>query len=469
MIDKVIAYVEAHKSEYVERLKDILRIQSISTEPAHDADTRRAAEWVRKVFADCGLKAELVETKRHPAVLAESGGAALVAAGGKAGGGKAGGPSVLIYGHVDVQPTGDLSLWKSPPFEPTVRDNAIYARGSADDKGQVLCHVFAAEAWMKTAGKLPVNAKYLIESEEEISSPNLEKVIRDHKSRLACDYVALSDTSKLDADTPAITYGTKGLVYREIVVYGPKQDLHSGAFGGTVTNPGNALAKIIASLRDANNRVTIPGFYDDVRELDRAEREQLLKLPFNEEKYKADLGVAELDGETGYPTVLRKWVRPTLDVNGLLGGFTGPGASTIIPSKAMAKVSMRMVPDQDPWKISEAFEAAVRKAAPKGVRLEILQHGTCAAYVCPLDSPGMKAAAGAIEAAYGKPPVFMREGGSLPILPMFKAVLGAESLMLGFSDPHCNLHGPNEWLGLDDFHKGIKAAAHFLDRLAKAQ
>ncbi len=461
MINKVIEYIEANRESYVERLMELLRIQSISTDPQCKEATRRAGEWIKAVFDGCGIKAELAETPGHPSVMADGGGPMD-----RSTAQRAVAPTVLVYGHYDVQPTGDESLWDSPPFEPTIRDGAIYARGSADDKGQVLVHLLAAEAWMKTAGKLPVRAKYLIEGEEEISSPNLEAVIRDNRERLACDYIALSDTSKLNADTPAITYGTKGLVYKEITVYGPKQDLHSGSFGGAVGNPGNALASIIASLKDIYNRCTIPGFYDDVRELDDAEREQLLNLPFDEAAYRQSLGVDELVGERGYPTQLRKWVRPTLDVNGICGGFTGEGASTIIPAKVMAKVSMRLVPDQDPAKISQAFDQTVKAAAPAGVRVEVHTHASCGPYVSELGSPGMTAAAAAIEAAWGKAPVFMREGGSLPILPMFKEILGADSIMMGFCDPNSNVHGPNEWLGLDDFHNGIKAAAHFLDKLA---
>ncbi len=455
MIDKVIAHIDANKDAYVNRLKEFLAIQSISTDPAHAGEVRKAGVWVHKLLAGCGIKSELVDTPRHPAVIAE--------------GGPAAGPAVLIYGHYDVQPTGDLSLWHSKPFEPTVKDGNIVARGAADDKGQVLVHLLAAEAWMKVAGKLPAHVKFLIEGEEEISSPNLEDVIRKNKDRLACDYIALSDTSKLNAETPAITYGTKGLVYKEVICTGPKQDLHSGAFGGTVSNPGNAVAALIAAMHDADRRVAIPGFYDDVHDLSDAEKKQLMALPFDEAKYKTTLGVAELAGERGYVTQLRKWVRPTCDVNGMFGGFTGPGASTIVPAKMTVKVSMRLVPDQNPEKISAAFDKFVRDNAPPGIKVEILNHGRCGAYVANLDSPGMRAAAAAVEAAYGKKPVFMREGGSLPILPMFKQVLGADSIMMGFCDPNCNLHGPNEWLALDDFHKGIKAAAHFMDKLAGAK
>ncbi len=456
MIDQVIAHVESQKDANVERMLDLLRIPSISTDPEHKPDMARGAAWVHRFFTDCGLESEIVEMGGHPAVLADSGPP------------EGAGPTILVYGHYDVQPVGDESLWHSPAFDPTVRDGAVYARGAADDKGQVLAHMIAVEGWKKVAGKLPVRVKFLVEGEEEIGSPSLEGIIRAHRERLACDYVALSDTPKFDATIPAITYGTKGMVYKEIVLRGPKQNLHSGSYGGTLTNPGNALATIIHSLRDVDNRVTIPGFYDDVRELTEQERENIGKLPFDEAGYLAATGAPGLDGEKGYSTIERRWIRPTLDVNGLLSGFTGKGASTVIPAEAMAKASMRIVPDQDPRRISQAFDDAVRAAVPDTVKLEILTHATCPPYVAQLESPGMKAAARAMEAGFGVAPVFTREGGSLPILPLFKEVLGADSLMMGLCHPDCNAHGPDEFFGVDDFHNGIKTAAHFLHLLAQA-
>jgi acetylornithine deacetylase/succinyl-diaminopimelate desuccinylase-like protein len=456
VIDKVIARIDAGKDDFVKRLNDFLRIESISTDPEHKGDMRLGAEWVQRVLTECRIKCEVLDTPGHPCVLADSGP------------GSSGGPTVLIYGHYDVQPTGDLSLWHSPPFEPTVRDGLLYARGSADDKGQVLAHVLAAECWMKVAGRLPIRVKFLIEGEEEVGSSSLEKIIRDNRDGLACDYVALSDTPKFDETTPAITYGTKGLVYKEIIVTGPKQNLHSGSYGGTLTNPGNALATIIAALRDADNRVTIPHFYDDVRELTGEERARLKELPFDESAYLAAMGAPALTGEKGYGTLERRWARPTVDVNGMFGGFTGEGASTIIPAKVSAKVSMRIVPDQNPDKVSKAFDEAVRALCPPGVMVEIRSHGACAAYVTPMDSPGMRVAADAMEAGFGKRPYFIREGGTLPILPLFKEVLGADSLMMGFCVPDCNAHGPNEFMALSDFHAGIKTAAHFMHLLARA-
>ncbi len=456
MIDKVVAHLEANRKTAEQWLMDFLKIASISTDPARKADTRRAGEWVLKLLAGCGIKAELIDTPGHPCILADTGPVD-------------GGPTVLIYGHYDVQPVGDESLWKSSPFEPTVRDGNVFARGSADDKGQVLTHMLAAEAWMKAAGKLPTRYKFLIEGEEEIGSPNLEKIIREHKDRLACNYIALSDTPKFDEKTPAITYGTKGLVYKEITVTGPKQDLHSGSYGGTLTNPGNALCKIVNSLRDNDNRVTIPGFYDDVKPLTANEKSKMKELPFDEEAYRKSMGAPSLEGEKGYSTLERRWARPTVDVNGLFGGFMGKGGSTIIPAKVGCKISMRIVPDQNFEKISKAFDAAVLAAAPPGVKVEVHTHSQCAPYAAPIDSPGMKAAADALEAGFGKRPVFIREGGTLPILPLFKQVLGADSLMLGFCMPDCNAHGPNEFFGLSDLHNGAKAAAHFMANIAKCR
>jgi len=452
-MDKVLAYIEGHKKDFLDRFCDLLRVQSTSAQSDHRADVRKAAEMTLGFLKQAGIKGQVMETAGHPAVVADSGD----------GPGKA---KALIYGHYDVQPEGDLKLWHSPPFEPTIRDGAVYARGSADDKGQMLTHVFAAEAWMKTHGKLPVRVKYLIEGEEEVGSPSLPDFIKQHKERLACDYVALSDTSQLKAGVPAITYGTRGLVYMEVFLYGPKQNLHSGSFGGTIANPANVLAAMIASMKDAKHRVTIPGFYDDVARLSDKEKKALGELPFDEKEYLAELGSPAAVGEEGFTTNERRWVRPTLEVNGIIGGYTGEGASTVIPAQASAKVSMRLVPNQHAEKIRDAFEAYVGKVCPPTVRLEIKRHGAADAYMIPLDSPGIAAAARAVEKGFGKKPVFMREGGSLPILPMFKQVLGADSLLMGFCMPTCNAHGPNEFFHVHDFEAGIRTAAHFLAEIA---
>jgi len=456
VIDSVIAYVQARTDEYSSKLSDFLRIPSISTDPAAKQAMRQAAEWCVRFFDDCGIEAEIVETAGHPAVLADTGPADRA------------GPTVLIYGHYDVQPTGDLGLWDSAPFEPVVREGRIYARGSADDKGQVFAHMVAAQAWKRAHGKLPVRMKFLIEGEEEIGSVNLGQLVIDHADRLACDYVCLSDSPKLDADTPAITFGTKGLLYKEVIYTGPKQDLHSGSFGGTVTNPANALAQLVARMKDADNRVAIPGYYDDVAESSQAELALLNKAPFDEEAYRQSLGSPALDGEKGFSTMERRWIRPTLDVNGLLSGFVGPGASTIIPARAMAKISMRLVPNQVVDTISQAFDDFVRSHTPPGVNVEILTHSGAEAYLCPVDHVGLAKAASAVRAGFGVEPAFIREGGTLPILPFFKKVLGAESIMIGLCVPNCNNHGPNEFFVLDDLYKGILTGVHLAVEMARA-
>ncbi len=449
----VLEYLDEQRETFRGRLMELLAVPSISAQSAHNEDIRRAAELVARYLELAGLRAEIISTAGHPVVLADSGPADS-------------GPTVLVYGHYDVQPEGDLSLWHSPPFEPTVRDGTVFARGAADDKGQMLTHIFAVEAWMKAMGKVPTRVKFLIEGEEEVGSKSLDAFVKANAARLACDYVAISDTPQFRAGLPAITYGTRGLVYKEIRVYGPKQNLHSGSFGGTIVNPANALATILARLRDENCRVTIPGFYDDVEEPAMEERARLRALPLDEKAYLEELGSPAAVGENGWTTTERRSVRPTLDVNGLLSGYTGEGSSTIIPSHAMAKVSMRIVPNQDPQRVSELFDAAVRAACPAGVRLEIMNHAAAPAYVAPLDSPGMKAAERAVAAAFGVKPVFMREGGTLPILALFKQVLGADCIMMGFCMPNCNAHGPNEFFHLRDFEAGMRTAAHFLQEVS---
>jgi len=455
MINQVLEYVNENQGRYLHRLKDFLRIPSISTDPAHKADMRAAAEWACNQLTSCGIEAQIIETQGHPCVVGDSGP------------GDGAGPTILIYGHYDVQPTGDRALWEGDPFEPREVDGNIVARGAADNKGQVLAHLLAAEAWKKVAGTLPVRCKFLVEGEEEIGSQHLKPILEGHRGRLACDYVVISDTAKLDADTPAITYGTKGMAYMEIEVIGPKQDLHSGSFGGSVTNPGNALCRIIASLKDSDDRVTIPGFYDDVQEVSGRERQMINALPFSETQYLNMVGSPSLNGEAGFTTPERRGIRPTLDVNGLFGGFMGEGMATIVPKKVGAKVSMRLVPDQDPEKIARAFDEAVRSLTPDGVRVTTRLLAGCRAYVCPLDLPGLSAAKLAIKDGFGIEPVLMREGGSLPILPMFKQILGADSIMIGLCRPDANIHGPNEFFVKDDFFAGIRTSACFMRHLAQ--
>ncbi|MCG8404508.1 MAG: dipeptidase [Phycisphaerales bacterium] len=451
-VEKAIAYLNDNKDRFREELFDYLRIASISAQSQHATDVRKAAEWTRDRCLAAGLNAEIADTPGHPAVIAE---------------GKPipGQPTIMVYGHYDVQPEGDTALWDTGPFDPVVQDGKIVCRGAADDKGQLFCAILAAEAWMKTAGALPINVKFCLEGEEEVGSSNLERVVSEHKDRLACDYVLIHDTAQFGTDAPAVTTATKGLVYKEVVVKGPRKDLHSGSFGGAVANPANELARLIASFHDANGRVAIPGFYDRVKEMSEEEVEMMNGLPYDETALLDDLGSPKTYGEQGYHSLHRRWARPTLDVNGIYGGYMKEGSSTIIPSFAGAKISMRLVPDQDAAEISRLFDETVRHRIPDTVRVEIEHHADCDAYLADLESDGMKAAREAVKIGFGKAPVLIREGGSLPILPMFKSILGADSLMVGYAQPNCNLHSPNEFLHVRDFEAGMRTTAALLGLL----
>jgi acetylornithine deacetylase/succinyl-diaminopimelate desuccinylase-like protein len=452
-LGRVDAYLEAHRSDFEEQLKALIRIPSVSAQPDHDADTRRAAEFIRGDLAAIGVKTELIETKGHPIVYGES-----LNAPGK--------PTLLIYGHYDVQPPEPLEPWLSAPFEPTVRDGNLYARGATDDKGQMFTHLKSAEAWLKAGGGLPVNVKFLIEGEEEVGGANLEAFVAANHAKLACDYAVISDTSQFAPGMPAITYGLKGLAYFELIVHGAKVDLHSGTFGGAVANPLNALATILASLKGPDGRILIPGFYGPVRSLADWERAEFAGLPFLEEEFRASLGVTSLEGETGYTTLERKAARPTCDVHGLYGGYQGPGPKTVLPCKAGAKLSFRLVPDQDPKTVSGQFHAHVKQVCPPGVTYEIIDHHGAPAVLVGVDSPGVRAAVRAVESGFGKAPVFIREGGSIPVVGLLKTELGVDTLLLGWGQNDDNLHGPNEKFCLADFHRGIKTSAHLLAEMA---
>lgn len=454
-MDKAIQFLRSKRAEHLEWARELCRIPSISTKPENAGDVRKAVEWTRDVCQQAGLKAEIHETKRHPLVYAEHCQAP-------------GAPTLLVYGHVDVQPTGDLKLWDADPFEPVVKNDWLICRGSADDKGQVLLHIRAAQAWLQAEGKLPVNLKFLIEGEEEIGSPNLPTFVQGHKDKLACDAVIISDTGMHADGYPTITCGTRGMVYKEVHLFGPSHDLHSGSFGGSVANPANVLAGIIASLHDADRRVTIPGFYDDVVNLSDAERKELGKLPFDQAQYMKDLGVPGLMGEKGYTPNEQRTIRPTLDVNGIFGGFQGEGSNTIIPAWAGAKMSMRLVPNMSGPKVSKLFDEAITARCPDSVRLKIINHEpACDAYMSPMDSKEMAAAKQALHEAFDHDVALIREGGSLPILPMFKQALGAECLLLGFASPNCNAHGPNEKARIPDLDRGAEAIARFFAYVAK--
>jgi acetylornithine deacetylase/succinyl-diaminopimelate desuccinylase-like protein len=446
-------YLEAHRADFEGQLMALLRVPSISAQPDHDADTRRAATMVWDDLRSMGLAAELIETRRHPIVSAEWLGAP-------------GGPTLLVYGHYDVQPAEPLEPWLSPPFEPTIRQGNIYARGATDDKGQMLTHLKAAEAWLKTAGRLPVNVRFLIEGEEEVGGAGLEAFVAENAGRLACDFAVISDTSQFAPGMPAITYGLKGLAYFELLVQGANRDLHSGTFGGAVANPINALCSILASLKGPDGRIQIPGFYDDVRPLEDWERAEFAKLPFSEVEFQRDLAVGALVGEEGYTTLERKWARPTCDINGIFGGYSGPGPKTVLPCKAGAKLSFRLVPDQDPRAIDRLFREHVARVCPPGVTYEIITHHGAPAVLVDVDTPAVRAATRAIEAGFGTRPVFMREGGSIPVVGLIKQHLGVDTLLLGWGQNDDNLHGPNEKFSIADFHRGIKSAAHLLAELA---
>ena len=446
-------YLDQHRDRHVAELKELLRIPSVSAQPDRHGDVRAAAEWCRRKLERCGLRAELLETSGQPIAYGEW----LKAPGA---------PTVLIYGHYDVQPPEPLDLWLSPPFEPTERNGNLYARGSTDDKGQMLTHLQAVEAWLQTSGRLPVNVKVLIEGEEEVGSGGLYGFLPANAAKLKCDVAAISDTSMFDHDMPAVTYGLKGLAYFELFVVGANTDLHSGSFGGAVQNPCNVLAEIIASLKGRHGRILVPGFYDDVVPLTEAERAAFRQLPFDEPKFFASLGLKEGFGETGFTTLERKGARPTCDVHGLWGGYQGEGAKTVLPNKAGAKVSFRLVPKQQPERIAAQLAAHVKALTPPGVTVELKVHHGAPACVVPLDSPYMKAASAALAHAFGKEPVFIREGGSIPIVGAFKETLGVDTLLLGYGLNDDAPHAPNEKFRLADYHRGIRANARLLEELA---
>jgi len=452
-MESLLSYLELHRNRYLTELTEFLSIPSVSTDSRHSGDVRRCARWVADQMLAIGLEnVQVLSTPGHPVVYGD-----WLGAPGK--------PTVLLYGHYDVQPPDPLDLWTSPPFEATIRDGNIYARGSADDKGQVFVHFKSIEAYLKKKGSLPVNLKLLIEGEEEIGSKNLERFVREHKSQLSADLALISDSSMFAKGVPSICYGLRGLAYMQIDVVGPNKDLHSGSFGGTILNPVQALAEIIAGLHDKNGKVAIPGFYKDVRLLATKERKAFSKLPWSDKNYAQDLGVSQLHGEKGFTTLERMWVRPTLECNGVWGGFTGQGAKTVLPARASAKISMRLVPDQSSVKAAKLFEKHVRKIAPKGVKVTVNSlHGGEAA-ITPLDSPGMKAAAVALHKGFGKKPLFQREGGSIPIVVQFKQLLGLDTVLLGFGLPNENAHAPDEFLNLDNFFGGMRTSLYFFDEL----
>ena len=457
MLTTVSNYLDQHADRFLEELKEFLRIPTVSADPECKPHLVRGAEFVHKQLADLGMKAEIVPTAGHPIVYAEWLGAP-------------GAPTVMVYGHYDVQPPDPLDLWTTPPFEPTVRNGCLYARGATDDKGQVFTHIKSAEAWLKTVGKLPVNLKYVIEGEEEVGSRNLEDFLAARKDSLNCDVAVVSDTSQYAPNQPAITYGLRGILAVEVTVTGPKKDLHSGVFGGAVMNPATGLARMIASLHDDHGRVRIPGFYDAVQPLSDAERQQFLDLNFDEAAFKAELGITEVFGEAGFSTLERRWTRPTCEVNGLVSGYTGVGPKTIVPSKATVKITCRLVPSQDPHQLTEALHQYLKAQCPSSLSFEFTSYHGCPAFVFDPTSPYIEAAAEAIREAWGVQQVrLIREGGSIPVVQTFKDVLGVDTLLLGWGQNTDNLHSPNEHFSVADFHRGTKASASLWAKLAAMQ
>ena len=448
----VLDRIEREKEDYLEELKEFLRIPSVSTEPDHKADVLRCAEYLGERLRAAGLTVEMIETAGNPLVYGEWTGAP-------------GKPTVLFYGHYDVQPPDPLEEWRNPPFEPTVEGDELVARGATDDKGQCYTHVKAVAAMLAERATLPVNVKFLVEGEEEVGGEAIERFVRaDAGDKLACDAVVVSDSSMFGPGQPSLLYGLKGLCYMEIRVVGPNRDLHSGTFGGGVANPGNALCQIVGRLVDPQTgRVLVPGFYDEVQPLEEWERREFAALPFDESQYVADLAVSELFGEEGYTTLERVWARPTCDVNGLWGGYQGAGAKTVLPAKAGAKVSMRLVPDQDPQVIARRFADYVQSIAPPGVTVEAEYLHGAGPVLIDVQGPIAEAAMQAQEEIWGKCPVRVREGGSIPIVDTFAKVLGVPILLLGYGLPDDRLHSPNEKFNISHFYNGIRTTVRVLD------
>ncbi|MEL7497037.1 MAG: dipeptidase [Planctomycetota bacterium] len=454
-------YLQENRSRFESELFEWLRMASIGTDSAYDAEVRQAADWLADKFRGLELKTEIIETCGHPLVYAESPPIE-------------GAPVVLVYGHYDVQPPDPLELWDTPPFEPNVRDGKVYARGATDDKGQMITHLYGVEAYLKTKGALPVQVKYLIEGEEESGGEGLEAFLKGEydkevpvAEKLAADIVVISDCSQYAPGQPAITYGLKGIMYCQLNLKGPNRDLHSGSFGGSVNNPANALCEMLSQLKDAEGKVLIPGFYDNVLPLDDREREQFASLNFSDEEYKKEMGVDETFGEQGYTTLERRWARPTFDVNGLWSGYQGEGAKTVLPAEAGAKFSFRLVPNQDKETLAAALKTMLENICPPGIQMELeILHGA-PGFVLSLDSPYMDAAARAIESGFGTRPVFIRSGGSIPVVNNFKSLLGIDTLLLGWGQDDDDPHSPNEKFTLDDYHRGIHASACLWDEIAK--
>ncbi|MFN8498398.1 MAG: dipeptidase [Anaerolineae bacterium] len=453
MTDRALEFATERQRQALGELIQLLELPSISAQPVHASDVRRAAEWLAAHMRTIGLNNVTVHpTAGHPIVYGDWLGAP-------------GRPTVLIYGHYDVQPIDPLNMWSSDPFEPLERAGNLYGRGTSDDKGQAFTTLKAVEAYLKTSGAAPVNVRFILEGEEETGSAHLTPFIESHASLLAADVVLICDSAWVAPDAPTLIYGLRGLAYMEMEVIGPSQDLHSGAFGGPVDNPIGALCDILAHLKDEQGRVQIPGFYDKVQPLSNEERRELARISFDERQFCKDAGVAATAGEVGYSIVEQIGARPTLDIHGIIGGYTGPGAKTIIPSRVSAKVSMRLVPDQDPNEIADLFTAEVKRLAPPTVRVNVRTCHTSSPALVERDIPALRAAARALETAFGRPALFARDGGSIPVVTDFARCLGAPTVLMGFGLPDDNIHAPNEKFALTQFFGGIRAVIHFLGAL----
>jgi len=458
MTQSALEYAQAHQDDNLDHLFELLRIPSISTSVEHRDDILRAGDWLVTRMREIGLsRAETMPTAGHPVVYGEWMGAGP------------GAPTVLIYGHYDVQPTDPDEEWTRPPFEPTIQGDLLYARGASDNKGQHYVHLAATEAFFEAEGAPPVNLKFLIEGEEEIGSPNLGGFIQSNADLLACDVSLISDTGMVEARTPTIIYGVRGMAYMELEIQGPGRDLHSGSYGGVAHNPLQVMVEILSALHDDQGRVAIPGFYEKVRPLTEDERAEFKRIPFDEEAFRQEIGAPALwTGEVGYTPLERLGARPTLELHGIRGGFVGEGQKTVIPAKIVAKVSMRLVPDQDPLEIAKLFEARVRALAPSSVEVTVRNLSHADAAVIERDAPAMGAAVRAYRRGFDAEPVFLRSGGTLPVVAMLNHVLKAPVIMMGFGLPDDNAHAPNEKLSLDNFRRGINTSIHFLEGLAAA-
>jgi acetylornithine deacetylase/succinyl-diaminopimelate desuccinylase-like protein len=451
-----LEYLKKHEGESLEHLKDLLRMPSISAQSEHKDDMYKCANWVTDCMNNLGIKAEVCETGGHPLVYGEYHNSDDA-------------PTVLIYGHYDVQPVDPIDLWKSSPFEPIEENGYILARGATDDKGQFFSHVKGAEAYLKTVGSIPVNLKYLIEGEEETASDNLSTYIEKNKEKLAADIVLVSDGSQYGHEMPAINFALRGIAVIEVKVTGPNRDLHSGSYGGAVANPVNVLSKMLGKLHDDNGRIAIDGFYDNVVDISEWEKEQFAKQPFDADEYLATTGAPKLWGEKGFSPLEQTGSRPTLDINGITGGYQGEGGKTIIPSWASAKITMRLVPNMSPGEICDKFEAYFKKICPDNVTLEVFKEGGANPVIVPTDGPWLAAAAKAIKTGFDKEPFFTKEGGSIPVVESFKTVLGLDTLLIGFGQHDDNAHSPNERFLINDFHRGCRTSAALFDELSKVK